>query len=1231
MDTEGLSVICAGLGTVEEDNEGNRVGFTKGEYCLDNLKDLLRFLRRDDPQTRDVFKQVCKWNIVSKYLIPTIELYHEDRNLLLNSVKVLVFLTMPVEPSSTDIPQQLEYLWGLKSAVTNSDVAAVIVSFLERPLENLERDTFSEDDWKLVQLVLTLFRNILAVQEIPLHQKSGGLACQFLSLRDRFLELLFRENVMDIILVITQYVGGSNAYLRQDNLLLLEIFHYIFMGQDPELIIRAHSKGSKADEDPQASLNSLHQLILEEEKKRKNSTKINNLSRHSQFSGTFSRLTMDGSKAVVKGNPNSSHNVLLKAHNVTRGPTKRIAWDHPRLPSTKDKILELLHGFVNQFLSGGYNVLMQSIREDIAKEHPSIQRSDVVVFFQVAEFVTAFQFYKCSASKEGGDTFETFGDKDAVTSDFSGQICGPIAASLNEAMFQMVISQWRHAYDGLKETNDHQFLSAAGSLLKNMIRMLDLILKLLPEDSKEPQTARILLYKLTYDQTEEGMTQFLLNLMKNFDTHKQPKSDLSDLLEIIHKVVKLMDSLQSRGTLRVSRKSRKVKKKKIPAGTESGDKLTGDNSCIQNETGISTVNQSAENKLLQECLPNSNPTPNPTGEDVTVGDNEHEKHVEEDENSRVELGPMEATYPEHVSEDMLDGTNDYSEDEQLNAINEVDFKVSTLVSAFANHSIIQKLCWLLKFYKSNSLATNHYIISMLRRISDDLELQPMFYQLSLLTTFYDILVEQKSCPCEDYADIVDFLNCLVRKMLKKMKKQPLLFVEVLFWKSRRECHYMNAEYLLSELGHLKKESTKWNNTPQDEDVGLSPAKAWTRRSIADALGEDEADVLITHDSGYQNGEEQLMEDDSQIVPRRRKKLILDGDLEGQIKNLYEKFKDDRHCSRRIAEVLDPDGKISPAQISNTLKRLGLAVARRRTIGDNNAEGPLSTSPNQLDADTTMGDTNHKSVNLEGSQFVQHLQKKKRLRAFNEDQEALIKVLYEQFKDHRRCSYMIANALDEDGKFTPAQVSRKLKQLGLSLPQKKSSKGKMHLKGVDVMDSSNDRMDESEDETLISLVKRKKVDNDNISREQSHGQTSEDRLSTDDSDDEMLSSVIKKKINSKVSAEKLLAPISEDTSSREDSDDEILDSVLKTGRSFLKSKQDELENMQVQQRIMGDDHLNGGISEVIEMENVVDSSKVEYQQMDDLADSEDEVDGSAFQDNARSRRKLRMVIDPEDDD
>lgn len=72
---------------------------------------------------------------------------------------------------------------------------------------------------------------------------------------------------------------------------------------------------------------------------------------------------------------------------------------------------------------------------------------------------------------------------------------------------------------------------------------------------------------------------------------------------------------------------------------------------------------------------------------------------------------------------------DSSSDEQLAGIDEVNFKISTLVSAFANNTIIQNLCWLLKFYKSNSTTTNHYIICMLQRICDDLELSPMLYQV----------------------------------------------------------------------------------------------------------------------------------------------------------------------------------------------------------------------------------------------------------------------------------------------------------------------------------------------------------------------------------------------------------------------------------------------------------------------------------------------------------------------
>lgn len=52
---------------------------------------------------------------------------------------------------------------------------------------------------------------------------------------------------------------------------------------------------------------------------------------------------------------------------------------------------------------------------------------------------------------------------------FQGNMCGPIAATMNEAMFQLVVSKWRYAFEGLKETNDFKFLSAAGSLMKNMV------------------------------------------------------------------------------------------------------------------------------------------------------------------------------------------------------------------------------------------------------------------------------------------------------------------------------------------------------------------------------------------------------------------------------------------------------------------------------------------------------------------------------------------------------------------------------------------------------------------------------------------------------------------------------------------------------------------------------------------------------------------------------------------
>ncbi|RAL51437.1 hypothetical protein DM860_010939 [Cuscuta australis] len=1136
---EGLTAICVGLGEIEEGEDGNAIGYDTGEHCSENLKDLLRFLRRDDPQTREVFKQVCKWNIAGKQLLPIIEYCHEDRNLVLNTVKVLVLLTMPIEPSSIDIPQQLEDLWAIKSSITHSEVVPVIMSLLESPLENLECESFTEDDWKLVQLVVTLFRNILAIQDISPHQKAGGASTlQFTYLRDKFLELLFRENVMDVILVLSQHVGGSCRYLQHDNLLVLETFYYIFIGQEPELIAKAYSKCSKVDEVVVGSVNTLTEIMQEEREKRR-LIRQRNLGCYSQFGGTFTRLSLDGSKTLLKGNPLVSHDARLKVLKNHRGPMKRTAWDQGRLPSTNHKILELLYDFINQFSEGGYNVLMESVREDIEKEHHSIQNSDVLVFIQVAQFVVSFQYHKFSNKPNAGAHTNSPVNCHSDDTLFPGSICGPIAETLNESMFQLVNHKWRYAFDTLKETNDCKFLSAAGSFMKTMLLMLDLVLKQSPEDSNENQTTRILLYKLFYDQTDEGMTQFILNQIKSFDTHKQAKSYLADLLEAMSIVLQLMEKLQAGGMLRVSKKLRKKQKKK----TMMDDEKVNHGNIFPDKTTVQNDQEGSDGEKGTFAYPDmqgDNSIPSQVDEPMVLGVNntnidDHEETPENFNAVRKDIDgfsnerPMnidvvnvddESSEHKRTSEsfhDLNNDTNNQSGEEEDVMTGEVDLKVSALVSALASNSIVQNLCWLLKFYKTNSIITNDSIVRMLQRICDDLELSPMLYQLSLLTIFYNILEEQNLRPCKEYESIAGFLTALVRRMLRKMKSYPLLFIEVLFWKTRSECFYINCESMLNDLSSIKKSNKKGSFFGEGE-LHSSDRQGWNNRSIADALGDDEADFVLSHGDfvrdkahGGEGGSDQnlgeeeehnfesisdeehcetrkfdkedhFVEKEVERVRKRRKLSVLGNELKEKVKELYEKYKDQQHCDRLIAEALDSDGKVSPLQVSKALKHLGLKIPRKKRT-------PSTTHVANQFGDVASGSDGITPPQLEESS-VRTINTRKRVQAFSEEQEQKIKALFEQFKAQKRCSQMIANALGPEGTFTAAKVTRKLKQLGLLVPKKKSNSN-LHLRN----ETSSDN---SVDETLMSMKMR--------SKKQVMGSAHEEKQ--DESDDELLSKVVK---------------------------------------------------------------------------------------------------------------------------
>lgn len=76
-----------------------------------------------------------------------------------------------------------------------------------------------------------------------------------------------------------------------------------------------------------------------------------------------------------------------------------------------------------------------------------------------------------------------------------------------------------------------------------------------------------------------------------------------------------------------------------------------------------------------------------------------------------------------------------------------------------------------------------------------------------------------------------------------MKSNSLLFIEVLFWKSRRECHYLTCDSMLKDLSQFKNGKNS-SGVKMTGEIGSSEANGRTRRSLADALGDDEADFPL---------------------------------------------------------------------------------------------------------------------------------------------------------------------------------------------------------------------------------------------------------------------------------------------------------------------------------------------------------------------------------------------------
>ncbi|PIN19051.1 hypothetical protein CDL12_08272 [Handroanthus impetiginosus] len=213
------------------------------------------------------------------------------------------------------------------------------------------------------------------------------------------------------------------------------------------------------------------------------------------------------------------------------------------------------------------------------------------------------------------------------------------------------------------------------------------------------------------------------------------------------------------------------------------------------------------------------------------------------------------------------------------------------------------------------------------------------------------------------------------------------------------------------------------------------------------------------------------------------------------------------------------------QVSRALKLLGFKVPAKAKIQNSDAPGPPSRGAPQILIILLQG----KFILKKTHSFLCLLwHSRKRVQAFSVGQEQKIKDLFEQFiyvmsgrfKDHKRRSYMIANALDETGKISGARVSQKLKQLGLVGPKQKRSHANLHFMAEvfsDVSFTDFHIVTNSLLSVLLETIKAKEMTSYHLSfrgiqkrngRHSGEGNSKKiaQKLPEDTSDDELLSSV-----------------------------------------------------------------------------------------------------------------------------
>ncbi|XP_038077743.1 protein timeless homolog isoform X2 [Patiria miniata] len=948
MNVELVSA-CSALGCLE----GNK--YQKEPDCLETLKDLIRFLRRED-ETCDIRRQLGNAQILQNDLLYITKQYNKDTELFETCIRLLVNLTQSPEICFQKVPEDkmfrnyflevLSHLQSYKEAFADEELMGLLARKLKKLLD-LEWESRREDHTLLMERILLLVRNILHVPADPGYEKRTD---DDASVHDQVLWALNMSGMDKLIL----YIASSEAE-QQWCMHAVEIISLMFREQTPEQVAKAGEArlASERQKDEQEL-----EMIRQQELAEKRAKVMATSARHSRFGGTFCVKNMKS----ISDRDIIYHAAIQNSNNITfdnkkepkKKPKNRMPMKDTSITRRSTLSIRLfLKEFCILFIENCYNPLMHAVKDHIM--HQRAQENDDSFYLWAMRFFMEF------------NRLHRF-RVDIVSETFSVQSFFYVQTQIIKYL-DMMTTDKKEAPAWSKRM--HLGLKAYGELVASVDAMAR------SGDPKIRESARVIQSNIFY---VIEYREVFLTLLKKYNEVYCTRSYLKDLIETTHTFIKMLERYcKGKNTIMVQKKKRKQKQRRRrptaqrqqhaeqPGEADEElnalwDNITSDLSAMfqgREDIPENAVPFDAASELpveeqradamvrIQRSLRTGQP-----GDSIALLRAAREVWPENDIFGAVDIGPedefmalreihftnLNAAPPPPVDEanDVNEEEFEDEEDELLEAERredrtEEEFNLKVFINKFSHPEVIRCYVQLLKDYRSNSALTNHCIVKMLHRVSWDCDKTALLFQISLFRIFQKI-VNDPIASTTSMKETVKFSKFIVGKFFEMAASNPKMYMELLFWKDARDLFEISEGYGAVMEKKSKKSSVEWREEEQHELAQLYEEHNETvegDKDVVDHIMEHIIDDSRTRRQIITQLQRQGIIDSAADLKRKKgakRVTIWREDHEFELRNLFEQHKGSDDILGNIMNGMTE--KRSKAKVMDKLLGLGLVQDRK---------------------------------------------------------------------------------------------------------------------------------------------------------------------------------------------------------------------------------------------------------------------------------------------------------------